>query len=569
MIIPLNQFEQIIDPTILKRGLSYFKNGHVDEPEELAPGEYEAIVSGSEQYIVRLSLKNNIVTEHDCDCPYDMGPVCKHIVAVVFALLDDTLNEEKPQKSKRSTKKDSGKPVEKKQTVSQQIDDILKNTSHEALLSFIRESAIKDQNFRNLFLSTFSGNSSGISKELIAKQLKTIVKSACGRHGYIEWGNTSKVFRQVNQYIMAAQKQISEHQYDHALLICFAVMEEMTKAIQVADDSDGDIGGCVDLAFDLLAVISSQTPPEHIRKQLFDYCILGYNKGIYDGWDWHFGLMGLASDILGNAIEAELLLTCLEKRPLSDFDKSSAEQIRLNIYKKTKSPQEVEKYIEANLSNTEFRKDAIQKAIDNKLFDKAISLSKEGIKQDQKARPGLIYTWYDYLLKVAKLQKDTDKIVEYARFLFMNGMYDQKVYYKTLKEAISKLEWKLFVDKLINDLYSRRNFNNSELLIFIFIEEKKLEQQLEYLRFNVSLYMIERFEKELAKDYSGELIELYAEEILNYAKSNTGRPHYVTICKYLRRMKKLGGKQKAEEIVSSLKKQFYNRPALLEELEGV
>ena len=107
------------------------------------------------------------------------------------------------------------------------------------------------------------------------------------------------------------------------------------------------------------------------------------------------------------------------------------------------------------------------------------------------------------------------------------------------------------------------------MLIFIFIEEKRLEQQLEYLRFNTSLYMIERFEKELAKDYTGELIELYAEEILNYAKSNTGRSHYVTICKYLRRMKKLGGKQKAEEIISSLKKQFYNRPALLEELAGV
>ncbi|MBK6642699.1 MAG: hypothetical protein IPG39_16505 [Bacteroidetes bacterium] len=69
MLIPLNQFEQIIDPTILKRGLSYFRNGHVDEPEEIAPGEYEAMVSGTEQYTVRLTLKNNIVTEHDCDCP--------------------------------------------------------------------------------------------------------------------------------------------------------------------------------------------------------------------------------------------------------------------------------------------------------------------------------------------------------------------------------------------------------------------------------------------------------------------------------------------------------------------
>ena len=41
MQIPLNQFEQYIGETILKRGLQYFKNGYVHEPEEISPGEYE------------------------------------------------------------------------------------------------------------------------------------------------------------------------------------------------------------------------------------------------------------------------------------------------------------------------------------------------------------------------------------------------------------------------------------------------------------------------------------------------------------------------------------------------
>jgi uncharacterized Zn finger protein len=48
MQIPLNQFEQYIDETILKRGLQYFKKGHVHEPEEISPGVYEAIVEGTE-----------------------------------------------------------------------------------------------------------------------------------------------------------------------------------------------------------------------------------------------------------------------------------------------------------------------------------------------------------------------------------------------------------------------------------------------------------------------------------------------------------------------------------------
>lgn len=56
MQIPLTQFEQYIDETILKRGLQYFKKGHVHEPEEISPGVYEAIVEGSEDYTVQLTL---------------------------------------------------------------------------------------------------------------------------------------------------------------------------------------------------------------------------------------------------------------------------------------------------------------------------------------------------------------------------------------------------------------------------------------------------------------------------------------------------------------------------------
>jgi hypothetical protein len=36
MQISIHQFEQFINETILKRGLTYFKNGYVSEPEEIA-----------------------------------------------------------------------------------------------------------------------------------------------------------------------------------------------------------------------------------------------------------------------------------------------------------------------------------------------------------------------------------------------------------------------------------------------------------------------------------------------------------------------------------------------------
>ena len=91
MEIPLSHFEEYIDEPILKRGLSYFKKGFVHEPEEIRLGDYEAVVEGSEEYTVKLSIRNRVITEHSCDCSYEMGPVCKHVAAVIFYLEQEEL----------------------------------------------------------------------------------------------------------------------------------------------------------------------------------------------------------------------------------------------------------------------------------------------------------------------------------------------------------------------------------------------------------------------------------------------------------------------------------------------
>jgi hypothetical protein len=72
MKIPLNSFEQYIDETILKRGFQYFKKGLVHEPEEVMKGNYESIVEGTEPHTVNLTIKNFVVTEYVCTCPYDI-----------------------------------------------------------------------------------------------------------------------------------------------------------------------------------------------------------------------------------------------------------------------------------------------------------------------------------------------------------------------------------------------------------------------------------------------------------------------------------------------------------------
>ena len=80
---------------------------------------------------------------------------------------------------------------------------------------------------------------------------------------------------------------------------------------------------------------------------------------------------------------------------------------------------------------------------------------------------------------------------------------------------------------------------------------------------------IENNEKYLSNDYSQELVQLYSERLVKYVDKYVGRKHYQTACRYLRRMKKLGGNKKANELVDTFRKDYPQRRALLDELNRV
>ncbi len=566
MQIPLDQFEQYIDETILKRGLSYFKNGQVNEPEEITPGVYEAIVEGSEDYTVQLKIKNGNITEHICDCPYDMGPVCKHVTAVIFYLQQEQLELKQKNSSKKSTKeRKTGKP----KTVAGQVNELLDKISHEELRQFILEKTKNDSSFRNLFLSSFAYQNTSESKELYLKQVKSILRTAAGRDEYIDWSASRRVGNAIDELVETAQKHFENNHFKSAVFICCAVMEEMTEALQYADDSNGDIGGSIDLAYNLLHDITSQELPEEIRTLLFEYCLSSFEKRIYSGWDWDLGMLHLASQMLKDEDEAQKIIAFLDKVQRSDYAQEEAQRIKLQILKKTKGEKEAGKFIEENLSNSSFRREAIANAMQDKDYEKAISIAQDGVRHDIKDKPGLAKEWYDWLLKIAIAQNEKDKIIEYARFLFIDNFRHEQDYYKLMKSNVEPESWNDFVEGILKDVKAQKRWLNFELITRIYITEEWWGRLMELIEQNPSLTTIEQYEKYLAKDYSDKLVQLYTNGIIEYMKNNISRSHYQTACRYLRRMIKLGAREKADKIIQSFRKEYPQRRALMEELNRV
>jgi uncharacterized Zn finger protein len=81
--LSLSEIKQVCGSTIYERGKEYYKSACVNDVHVETPQKLVADVSGSEDYTVKIECRRPSVFAR-CDCPYDYGDVCKHMVAVLI-----------------------------------------------------------------------------------------------------------------------------------------------------------------------------------------------------------------------------------------------------------------------------------------------------------------------------------------------------------------------------------------------------------------------------------------------------------------------------------------------------
>ena len=87
---------------------------------------------GTEKYSVYVKTDGDAIIEHECGCPYDFGDVCKHKVAVFYAILGGNFSE-----------------------TGEKLNTLLENLHESALRRFVVNLLKKDQSFRREFLREF------------------------------------------------------------------------------------------------------------------------------------------------------------------------------------------------------------------------------------------------------------------------------------------------------------------------------------------------------------------------------------------------------------------------------
>jgi len=84
MSINVDTFEDDVHFLIAERGKEYFDANQVLMLKQTADG-WTAVIEGNETYQVLLE-GHDVITTWNCTCPFEHGPVCKHVAAVLYAV---------------------------------------------------------------------------------------------------------------------------------------------------------------------------------------------------------------------------------------------------------------------------------------------------------------------------------------------------------------------------------------------------------------------------------------------------------------------------------------------------
>ena len=560
MNIPLDQFEQHISETILKRGLSYYKSGSVESVDEISAGEYFAIVSGSEHYEVEIKIKNNTIINIYCDCPFD-GVVCKHAVAVIFSIQAEVLQLNDVQT--QATSKAKKAKTAKEKTPKEQLISLLNRLEKEELITSLIELATKDKSLLYQLLSKYSYLNQEQTQTFYTNQVKNILKSAQARDGFIGYHEIKKLRNQLDELIENAKKQAEQKNKQGALFICWAIIEELIAIMDSVDDSDGYVYGFVEEALEILNNIATGEAKEEYAPNIFYSCIEKIKIKLGDGYGFLNSLIWLGCTSILHKEQVQILKQYLKSTKESKYENEFYARTEYNLIERFEGIKQAQEFLHENLHHSSLREKAIKQAIEIKDYSTAKKIANEGIAFD-KEYVGLRNAWWKYLLQIAELEKNKKTIVEIALFLFNDNHYDFTYYYIVKKNATNQ-EWQQIVKETLQKLNSSTHWLKPyDTIAKIYFEEQHWDELLAVVTEFASFELLAKYEATLNEHFHSQLTSLYERSIRNYLEKNVDRSHYVIACKAIKRLKAITPNHNINYLINEFREKYKRRPALIE-----
>ena len=212
-------------PQVFQRGLDYYQQ-HAVLSLKRRGDELLAEVEGSqyEPYLVRIKLDGDLVESALCNCPYDWGGWCKHVVAVLLAALREP------------------KDVEEHPTLKALLED-LDREQLQALVKYLagRHPALIDdaEHWFALNKSGEGGSAISVNPEPIRRRVHSLIHSLDHMRRSEAYWHVGEVVDEVRRVLDDVNAFVGRGDGKNSLALLEALTSEYLREWTWLDDSDG------------------------------------------------------------------------------------------------------------------------------------------------------------------------------------------------------------------------------------------------------------------------------------------------------------------------------------------
>ncbi len=578
----LQNFENLVDRTILTRGRHYFNQGAVLGLEEIDDGCWQAEVEGNDDYNVEIQLgSDNAITDYSCDCPYD-GRCCKHVVATLLAIRQQQVVSIEISKIEETAPK-------KKMT----FDELLTKVTHKEYREFTKKYASQNKDFKLAFELAFIEKDSNVDWEKKYKDSLARIIRKHSEDGCIGYRGTFSLANDVGELIGKIDELLGKGAHKDSFTVATVILKEMMATLTICDDSDGNIGGVISETVSLIERIADNSTAS-IREYIFDFLLTALSdKTYFDYGDYGYDLFSVFEKLAINLHKADEFLGYIQiqtAKLTGRYDSYRREFMikrLIAFFKATGNLSMAEELFNQNLDIVELRQELVNSLIQRKEYSKAKKLISDGVGiANRKNHPGTVNTWEKVLLHIAVLENNMDQIRQLTkRFAFYNTGFD-KTYYRQWRATYNTKEWAVIVDDLIAGILQNvhkesKRWQGSQLfnrdrsvlnkVAPIYIEEGYWDRLLELLRKENNLDVVLAYHSNLCERYPKDLVNIYLPAIELAGDAASSRSNYADL---VRKMKNIikdipVHKQDILQVARRLVSKYPRRPAMIDELNRI
>ncbi len=554
----IQRFLNDVDSKIYRRGLDYYRSGMVECVDW--DGSYAtAEVCGSEEnpYLVEIGFSDDgEIEDWSCDCPYEWGPVCKHVVAALLALREKAPGE---------TPKKPAMNAAKRKAV---VEQLVGRAEKEWLAALILEHCQEDKRFQcRVLLELGDSGELEFAKELVQETIR-----ANTRRGYIDMDGCDNICTDLDGILDKARLRIQRGQWESALEISQFVLLTGMKLADEADSRSGSLGWTVHAAMETVTLaLSSLVESREDRAKWVRRLLETAQDPVFEGWtDWRYELLrrtAVLADEQNEDAFYETLANLSDRRWESFQDgpryDEQDKQIRYYVIRHAHGAEEGRAYLERNLEVDEFRLILAKEYMEEGNYAAAEALCRERLAKEEQSRSRQLPGRWDLLLyEIYQAWGNREKQIRQSRALALMGA---EGFYQITKGLLAEDgRWQETYPEFLAELKAARP-------AYEYMEILKLEGEIPLLMEQVRLNPESafRYGAVLAPQYREEVCKLCTAVIRKEAEQAGSRREYQALCSLIRSLAELGGQAVAKTVVAELRQKHPRRRALMDELGRV